>query len=211
MWQPAWEVDVFEVPPAVAELFFEDSLYNDLATRLGDTVKSGLQSLLVTSVDRGEGRSTVAIGMALAAATTGIRVALVDLDLDRPALAEQLRLDLDHGWVDHVRQGTPLGEIAVRAVEDQVTLLPLLAHDGQRPADAAEAIQLIERLESQFDLIVLDGMASDSPTLDRLVASVDSAIVVRDMTRTETDRINAFSYRLKEAGVRGVGVVENYC
>jgi hypothetical protein len=39
---------------------------------------------------------------------------------------------------------------------------------------------------------------------------VDSAIIVRDVTRTDTLSLNEFSCRLRESGVRGIGVVENY-
>ena len=114
-FQAVWEVDVFDVPTLIADLFFAGSLFQQIAERMSEAVSSGLNSVLVTSANAGEGRSTVAIGMAMAAAASGIRVALVDADIESPTLADDLRLELQYGWVDTVRGGLPIKEIAVCA------------------------------------------------------------------------------------------------
>lgn len=208
--QAVWEVDVFDIPTPVADLFFEGTLFQQIAERMSEAVGSGLSSVLVTSTKAGEGRSSVAIGIAMAAAATGIRVALVDADTDDPTLADDLRLELQSGWVDTVRGGLPIKEVAVHAVEDGVTLIPLMPPGERNAATAFEVVQLVELLRDKFELVIIDGPTAQSAHIHQCASIVDSAIIVRDMARTDTLAINEFSYRLRESGVLGVGVVENF-
>ena len=205
-----WEVDVLDVPTTVADLFFEGRLFQQIAERMSDAIDSGLNSVIVTSAQPGEGRSSVAIGLAMAAAAAGKRVALVDANLELPKLADELRLELQYGWVDTIRAGLPIKEVAVHAVEDGVTLIPLMPPKGKNAATGYEVVQLVDLLKDKFELIILDGPTSQSSQIHQCVSAVDSAIIVRDMTRTDTLAINEFSYRLRESGIQGVGVVENF-
>jgi len=205
-----WEVDVFDVPSCVADLFFEGKLFQQISERMSEAVGSGLKSMLVTSTKPGEGRSSTAIGLAMAAAAAGIRVALVDADAESPTLANDLCLDLQFGWVDTIRGGLPIKEVAVNAIEDGVTLIPLMPPHGPTAATTEEIIRLIELVTDKFELVIIDGPSGKSPSIRQCAAAVDTAVVVRDVTRTDTAAINEFSYRLREFGVRGVGVVENF-
>ena len=209
-FQAAWEVDVFDIPARVADLFFDGKRYQQIAERMSDAVKTGLQSVLVTSSQSGEGRSTVAIGIAMAAAATGIRVALIDADTQAPTLADDLRLDLQYGWVDTVRGGLPIKEIAVHAVEDGVTLIPLMPPVGRTEATAYEVTQLIDLLKGKFELLVIDGPSFVTSAAKQIATSVDSAILVRDIRRTDATTISEMSERLLDAGVQGVGIVDNF-
>ena len=209
-FQPVWEVDVFDVPSPVADLFFEGALFQQIAERMSDAVSSGLKTVLVTSAKPGEGRSCVAIGMAMAAAAAGIRVALVDADTESPSLADELRLDLQYGWVDVIRRGLPIKEIAVQAVEDGVTLIPLMPPGVRPAAKAFEIVQLVDLLTNNFELIILDGPTSLSAGLQQCASRVDSAVIVRDVSRTDDLAVCELTNRLQSAGVRGVGVVENF-
>jgi len=209
-FQAVWEVDVLEVPTTVADLFFEGTVFQQIAERMSEAVESGLKSVIVTSTKAGEGRSSVAVGLAMAAAASGIRVALVDANVEQPTLADELRLELQHGWIDTIRAGLPIKEVAVHAVEDGVTLIPLMPPAGTNAATGYEVVQLVEILKDKFELVILDGPTSQSVQIHQCVSAVDSAIIVRDMTRTDTLAINDFSCRLRESGVQGVGVVENF-
>ncbi len=209
-FQAAWEVDVFDVPKTVADLFFGENLFQNLSDRMREAIDGGLRTMLITSVNTGEGRSSVAIGMAMSAAASGARVALLDADLDDPTLADDLRLDLEYGWLDTLRSGLSVKEVAVYAVEDAVTLIPLVGVDRKHAATADEVTQVIESLRQRFDLIVIDGPAGNSPSLQPFAATIDSAIIVRDSQRTPPKDVEDFAKRLTQAGVQGVGMVENF-
>ena len=209
-FRAVWEVDVLDVPTTVADLFFEGRLFQQISERISDAINSGLNSVIVTSAQSGEGRSSVAVGLAMAAAAAGNRVALVDANLELPKLADELRLELQHGWVDTIRAGLPIKEVAVHAVEDGVTLIPLMPHKGKNAATGSDFAQLVDLLKDKFELIVVDGPTSESSEICQCASAVDSAIIVRDMTRTDAFAIHDFSCRLRESGIHGVGVVENF-
>jgi hypothetical protein len=46
--------------------------------------------------------------------------------------------------------------------------------------------------------------------LQQLASKMDSAVIVRDLTRTDESTTGEFARRLHNAGIRGVGVVENF-
>lgn len=209
-FQAAWEVDVFDVSTTVADLFFAGSLFQELSDRMSDAAASGLRSMLVTSTHAGEGRSTVAIGIAMAAAAAGVRVALVDADTADPTLADDLRLDLQQGWIDSIRGRLPIKEVAIHAIEDAVTLIPLMPAQGQHAATPAEVTQLVELLKDKFQLVIVDGPDSKSSDLRHFVSAIDSAIIVRDVSRTDIDTLKRFTEHLQSAGVQGIGLVENF-
>ena len=209
--QPIWEVDAFDIPSSIADLFFEERLFELVAKRIHDAVNEGLQSLIVTSTKAGEGRSTIAIGMAMAAAASGLHVALVDGDVEDPTLADDLRLDIEFGWLEAARGGLPLSQIAIYSIEDSVTLIPMMP----RPTVAAgpsitEVKELIADLDDQFDLVIIDGPSGDMPLIEQYSAMVDSGIIAWDKSRTDLNTINELSSRMQQAGISGVGIVENF-
>ena len=209
-FRASWEIDALDVPPVVADLFFDSGLFQQVAEQLADAAATGLRKVLVTSVHGGEGRSTIAIGLAIAAAASGQRVALVDGDATSPTLVDDLRLDLEFGWIEALRGKIPLQEICVHATQDAVTFVPLLTPHGANAATAEETRMLIDSLESSFDLIIVDGGSSDCEATEGSSGQYDSAMIVFDQTRTARADINEYSYRLRLSGIAGVGVVENF-
>jgi len=75
-----------------------------------------LQTVLVTSPDADDGKTTVARHLAEATARLGSRVLLVEGDLRHPTLAERLGLTADYGLAETLRGGIPLQE-ATQSVE----------------------------------------------------------------------------------------------
>jgi Mrp family chromosome partitioning ATPase len=205
-----WEVEVFDIPQPVADLFFEEPLFQELSDRMQEAACGGLRTMMMTSALPGEGRTTVAIGIALAAASSGLRVALVDGDLAQPTLAEELRLDLDHSWVENVRRGLPMKEIAVHAIEDNLTLIPLLPTDSGRQATAVECAQMIESLKPSFDLIIVDGPTADARDIKMLGTAIDSVIIVHDVNQSGEAAADLLAARMQRVGIDGVGIVENF-
>jgi Mrp family chromosome partitioning ATPase len=179
---------------------------------MGQSVRSGLRSVLVTSIAKGEGRSTVSIGTAIATAATGLRVALVDIDLDGPSQTDHLRLEIESDWVGAIRQGEAIESVSIASIEDGVTLIPLSAMDDRSlPVTSMEIDRLLGRLEGCFDLVIFDGPTIHSWATARIASAVDSSLIIRDTRSTlETDVATAAD-RLRRQGVQGIGVVDNFC
>jgi Mrp family chromosome partitioning ATPase len=122
---------------------------------LGGTVA---RSIAVTSCHRGEGRSTVALALALLERTTyGRRTLLVELDLERPVLTDALGLPKGPGVAEVLRHEVAL-EGALRWTEQDLAVLS--AGDARgAPAALLSAVvvgDLLEGLRGLFDALVID-------------------------------------------------------
>jgi succinoglycan biosynthesis transport protein ExoP len=102
-----------------------------LRANLVDPLASQQGIVMVTSSVAGEGKSTTVANLAVALALAGRSVALVDLDLRRPAIRRLFHLPSSPGMAEVVRGTTEL--------EDALHLVPLdrprdQADDGPQPA-----------------------------------------------------------------------------
>ncbi len=210
-----WEVDAFEFSEVVLRLFGQSSLLDSIGKPLDQAVANGLKSILITSQARGAGRTSVAIGMSVAAAAAGLNVVLVDADLAACGLADSLRLEVAQDWLMSIRTGLPLDEAAIKSIEDQLTVLPIkptgqLGQDDRR-CTAEEFDAMMKRLRAQFDLVIVDGSPwSASPFAMRDVTTVDAAIVVVEANAVQDASLLALQRGLKESGIQGLGLVENF-
>lgn len=132
----------------------------------------------VTSSSPGEGKTSLAISLAVSAAMSGKRVVLVDCDLRRPSISQQFGLDGKDGLVELLAQTASSEGILHR---DPGSGVYVLGSGGktQNPPDllgSARMAQLIEQLRQSFDVVVLDappvGPVVDSVVLAPMVDKV---------------------------------------
>ncbi|QRM27219.1 polysaccharide biosynthesis tyrosine autokinase [Microvirga sp. VF16] len=177
---------------------------------------SGCRSVLITSVDRKEGRSTLALSLARDAARSGLKVVLLDCDLRNPNLHSMLGLARGDG----VGQILPSSEglIAPSVIKadphstcsiitsgevDDTTLAQLLQHNRLG--------ELIKRCEQEFDLVVID-----SPPVKRAAAAliiaqyVDSVILVARSARTHPDDVRVALQEISRARSDNLFTVLNF-
>ena len=121
---PAWETDQVQWPRMSERLLQIDDRFEIAGQQLAKATQDGLKVLAVTSTYRGEGRTTIAMNLARVTALHGVRVALVDADVDNPAMASSAGIAAAHGWHECLEGGLPLDEAAVASIGDGVTLLP---------------------------------------------------------------------------------------
>jgi Mrp family chromosome partitioning ATPase len=211
----AWEVDRFEFEDIVWDLSDEKSALWHAAEQLEIACQEGLKVLAITSPSRDQGRSTLAITLARMLAATGLNVALLDGDLDRPSLADKMRLEIRLGWADAVRTGLSAEEVAVQSVEDGFTVLPAATPDtpkAARPAREATAT-MIDQLRDAFDLVVIDTanvnvIGGWIPGAEQ--NQIDAALVIQDLRSDDPDAMQACLRRLQKIGIANIGLVENF-
>jgi Mrp family chromosome partitioning ATPase len=216
-FQTAWEVDSLDWPEIQAKLLQEqERAFSKVAAHFCDACHQGLQVLLVTSPTAKEGRSTVACCIARSVAQRGIRVALLDGDIETPSLADSLNLDIAQGWNDAIVEGLPLEEVAIHSIADQLTVLPLTANESSPKLAHIDRYigAVLERLRESFDLIVIDATFINS--LDnRMIGTesnetIDAMILVTDGRSVEPQRMETAIRRIKNLGISSVGIVENF-
>ncbi len=120
----------------------------------------GVRSLAVTSGMRDEGKTTVIcnLSIALASLSRGRRVALVDLDLRKPSIAEVLGLK-DGCGIEQVLFGkSSLDEARVAIGRPQIDIFP--AYEPQRAAHEIFVLprfgETIQELTNIYDVVLVD-------------------------------------------------------
>jgi polysaccharide biosynthesis transport protein len=117
-----------------------------------------LKSLVITSAMAGEGKSTIALGLAMSAARLHKRVLLIDADLRRPSLHEQLRLSNEEGLSTLLENASLLQSQSPIHEFRNISILT----SGPIPEDPATLLsspqmgELIKSFEQNYDLVVLD-------------------------------------------------------
>ncbi|MGK7905017.1 MAG: GumC family protein [Hormoscilla sp.] len=173
-----------------------------------------LQSLVISSALPSEGKSTIALNLAQAAAIMGRRVLLVDADLRRPAI--HMMTDLPNAWgLSNLisTDSLDLQEVTQRSpAEDNLYVLTA----GQVPPDPTRLLSsqkmrnLIEQLQNLFDLVIFD-----TPPLaglaDAKLLAVHTGGIVMVVGLGQTDRsvLKQVLDGLKQSHTSVLGVVAN--
>ena len=173
---------------------------------------SGMRSLVVTSALAGEGKSTIALGLAISAARLHQRVLLVDADLRRPSLHQQLDLPNDYGLSTLLKRQTPLRHSSEIQPSHRYTDIPLsILTSGPTPADPAQLLSaermgdVMQVLEQAYDLIIIDAPPVLGIVDALLTASFCSSMVlvgrIGHVTRAELTQATTLLSKLNVIGV----------
>jgi capsular exopolysaccharide synthesis family protein len=171
-----------------------------------------LTSIAVTSGLKGEGKTTVAVNLALAYAAFGKRVVLVDTDLRKPDVAARLGLPERTGLSDVLAGNTSL-EDAFQEIDrfgHGLRVLPA----GPIPPNPSALLgslrmgALIGELAEDADVVVLDStpllMVSDAyPLLDK----VSGVLALARLDSTPRDAIRRMVHITTSAGANVLGLV----
>ncbi len=88
--------------------------------------KAGFKTLAITSPSYGDGKTTIAINLAVSIAQdVNQTVLLVDLDLRKPCVDKYLGLSQTRGLTEHLMCNAPLSECLVRLPFERLRVLPV--------------------------------------------------------------------------------------
>jgi len=151
------------------------------------------KSLLVTSAGPSEGKTMVAVSMAIAMSQTGQRVCLVDCDLRRPRVHRVFDLSLEQGVTTALLDLARWEEMLVSTQVPNLCVLPA----GPTPPNPADLMhseafgRLLELLKGRFDRVVIDSppvcVVTDAVILSTRVDSTMLVVRARK-TRREAAR-----------------------
>jgi len=131
------------------------------------TSTRSLSSLMVSSALAGEGKTTLAIGLALSAARLHRRVLLIDANLRNPSLHEQLGVSNEHG-LSTLLQSHPtmleqngLQPTSLSLARAAIDILPAgsIPEDPVRLLSSHQMRQVLTYAEGNYDLVILDAPA----------------------------------------------------
>ncbi len=177
-----------------------------------------LRSVVITAAGPGVGKSMLAANLALAWASQGKRVALVDGDLRRPVLERTLGVETDdhkHPGLVELIQGKVLLQEVVHEIENERTPLHFIPA-GTKPANVVDLFssnafgETLERLLDHYDIVVLDSppvnVAADATVIG---SNTTGAILVVDSEHTTKGEMEAACKALSRAQVAIIGSVLN--
>lgn len=173
------------VPFAYAEA------YKTLRTNLSfASISKQYKKIIITSAIPNEGKSTVAVNLAITLAESNARVLLVDCDLRNPTLRRLLRVrpEYKNGLTSLLTGESPAEECLFKHPKMKFDVL--LA--GTTPPNPVELLSsprmkaLLDRLSEQYDYIICDtppvSIVTDAAALSRFCDGV--ILVVRQKTST---------------------------
>jgi capsular exopolysaccharide synthesis family protein len=197
------------LPEVDAEVF--RFLYGKLRFGHGD---SPARSVLVTSASDNEGKTSIAVNLASAAAASGARVLLIETDTRRPSLARRFGFESAFGLAEVLRGDVALedavGPVPTGSGPHALDVLPA----GSAGAEAGALLQseaareLLERTRATYDLVVLDssplGLVADALPL---LAHVDGVLIASFVGRSTAADARRLRWQVAEMGGKVLGVV----
>jgi polysaccharide biosynthesis transport protein len=191
--------------------------YRILRTNLQFAAGNGrLDSLAITSGAEGEGKTTTVVQLAVASAEVGLRVAILEADLRRPALQQRLRPDtvepLRPGFSNYLVEGTPLEEVIHSTGRPGVSLIP----SGPIPPSPAALLEterargIVDELLREHDIVLVDCPPLNVAADASIVAGwVDGAVVVVDLNTSTEDTVRDAIRRLRTVHAPLIGLLLN--
>jgi len=172
-----------------------------------------LQTLVVTSPNPVEGKSTTAANLAVVMAQAGKAVVLVDADLRRPVQHRVFGVDNNRGLTEVLLDGDPVldGNLQETGVEN----LRLLT-TGPLPPNPSELLgsqrmaRLVEQLKKEADVIVFDSPPSLAVADASVLATqADGVLIVADAGHTRRKMAREAVERFRQVGANLLGVALN--
>jgi len=167
---------------------------------------------VITSSVPEEGKTTTAANLAITLAQAGQKILLLDADLRRPKLADNLRLESAVGLTTVLVGRIDLGD-AIQ--EHSVGNLSVLT-SGAIPPNPSELLQshamgeVFTKLRTEYDVIIVDAPPLLPVTDAALLASQsDGALVVVRHGKTTREQLRHAIERLESVDARALGVVLN--
>ena len=188
--------------------------YRSLRTSLQFSgVDKPVKSVIITSGNPGEGKSTTVANLAIATAQMGMKTLIVDADLRKPVQHSLFGFKKEPGLIDALGND-PLQDDLLRKTEvDNLWLLPC----GTIPPNPSELLgskamkNLQQNLLEEFDHIFYDTPPVIAVT-DAVVLStiVDSLALIIKFGSTTAQSINHASNLLKQVNTKVSGVILNF-
>jgi succinoglycan biosynthesis transport protein ExoP len=165
-------------------------------------------SVVISSSIPDEGKSTIAINLAVALADTGARVILIDADLRQPSIAEYLSIEGEVGLTTVLIGRADAEDVVQPFGTSRLNVLPT----GPIPPNPSELLgspamaRLLDRLTAEYDMVLLDSPpllpVTDAAVLGKLAGGV---LLVVGTDRAQRPQLQETLVSLDTAGAHICG------
>ncbi|OME93897.1 MULTISPECIES: CpsD/CapB family tyrosine-protein kinase [Paenibacillus] len=188
-------------------------VYRLLRTKIQFSSKDQeLKTLMVTSTQSGEGKTTTISNLAVTYAQEGKKVLLIDADMRKPSLHRVFSQPNHQGLSTLLTGHTSVQDSIQETINGHLSLLP----SGPVPANPAELMdsvvmrELLEQFKQQYDVILID-TPSVLSTSDSVIVSAlcDGVVLVVAAGKVRKDYLKKAKEQLDHVNARVLGIVMN--
>lgn len=174
---------------------------------------NGYHSFVITSAGPWDGKTTVAINLAVAMGGSGKKVLLVDCDLRKASIANYLRISRRLPGISSVLAGKiTLPEVIVHRPDLHIDVLPVgvLPSNPSEIIGSAAMVGLLQTLSEMYDYVFIDtppvSVVTDAAVMSRFV---DGVLLVVRSDETTKQAMNLSKKNLEDVDARILGVILN--
>jgi polysaccharide biosynthesis transport protein len=173
--------------------------------------ESAAKIILVTSPGISDGKTFAATNLANVIAQGGKKVVLIDADLRRPSVHNQLGIDNSHGLTDLLKGRMDLQQAIQSWNENKAYVIST----GELPSNPAELLaskkidKVLEGLTHIVDVVIIDGPPMIVVDATMLANRADGILLVVRHGHTHRGELAAAIEQLNRANVRILGTIWN--
>ena len=185
-----------------------------LRRKLEQHLPDGAKIVMVTSALENEGKSTIAVNLALSLAQKQRRVLLIDCDLRKPACYKILEQTVSKGGTIDVLRGTASLADCVQAYPEAKNLELLLetraVRNSSKLVSADGMARLISEAKAAYDYVILDTPPmSAGPDSESLADLADASLLVVRQNQAAAAALRAAVDILQSADGQMLGCILN--
>ena len=186
--------------------------YRSLRTNIQySSIDKQVKTLVVTSSNAGEGKSTVAGNLAYTFFQSGKRVLIIDCDLRKPSLHRKFNVSNEVGLTDVLVCTSELNKV-MKKIDDNLYLLTT----GTLPPNPAEIIgsntmeNFLDECKINFDYIILDTPPILPVTDSKLLAiKADATVLVVRSEISKSKHVSQAFKELEKVNANVIGTILN--
>lgn len=176
----------------------------------------GFKSLLVTSTQRQEGRSTLAVSLARDAARAGLKVVVVDCDLRNPSLHSKMGIGNREGISEMLLSSAAVPEISVIQPDPHSSCFAISSGSlgdtsSDQPLQSPRLGRIINELGERFDMVIIDAPSLETAADALMIAQhVDGVLLIARATRARPSKVREAVIDIQRARTGNLATALNF-